>query len=161
MSAANIPAVSSATVRHTPLTDTLSPSVSSPASSVRTPSRTPVPVRTTWSTWPTASMRPVNIPLDDDIRAERFDSLLEQRESRKRATVERNALLAEWRRRHKELDVVCEFCVPDRRMEDRPSFDHDALDVACRQLAQRERNACCNWRHDRGARVLECHSPRP
>src|SRR5688572_8783981 len=60
MSAANPEASRRVTVRHTPFTDTLSPSVRSAAISACISIRRPFAVRAIWPTRPTASMRPVN-----------------------------------------------------------------------------------------------------
>src|SRR5678816_3355676 len=117
--------------------------------------RSPASVAPTCLTSPTASMRPVNIPFDHDIWTQHLDPSIEQRKRGKRAALERDTLLAKGDRRHKELDVVDKPRVPDGRMERRPSFNHDALHVSAKQLAQDYLYLSRIRGHNRGTRTLE------
>src|SRR5688500_20354420 len=86
-------------------------------------------------------MRPVNIPFDQHIGAQRFDAPVEQGTGRKRAALERDSALAERHRRDVELDVVCELRVPECRVERTATLDQDALHVARLQFTKRRLHA--------------------
>ncbi len=64
------------TVRHTPLTATLSPSDRSGPSVARMLTRNPDEAGVIALTCPTVSMRPVNITFDQHVRADLLDSPL-------------------------------------------------------------------------------------
>src|SRR5262245_51335514 len=67
-----------ATVKQTPLTATLSPRASSPARSVAIRNRNPAASGLTSATLPSASIRPVNITLDEHVVSNRLGSRLDQ-----------------------------------------------------------------------------------
>src|SRR5688572_29010276 len=119
-----------ATVRHTPLTDTLSPSMRSAAMTVSMATRRPVAVSVSRPVRPTASMRPVNISFDNDVWAERVHPAIEQPARRKRLAVERHTGFPDGGRCDIELDVVSKPRVPDRCMQRRTALDDDALNLA-------------------------------
>src|SRR5688572_865950 len=129
-------------VRQTPLTATLSPCRSSDPSGVRMVNLKPDTVRVNSATIPTASMRPVNITLDQDVRSHLFDLALDQGGRRERAVLEkRNAPFAQPRRRHVELDVVDDALVPGGPLHLRPALEHETLHIQLRQDGECSRQA--------------------
>src|SRR5262245_39093361 len=113
MSACSSSPSTTVTVRHTPFTATLSPSASSFASDVRTRTRNPDGTAARVPTWPTVSMRPVNIAFDQHIRTDLFDSPLDERRRCELTSLEQwYSILPEPHRGHVELDVVNNTSVP-------------------------------------------------
>src|SRR5687768_5276233 len=117
--------------------------------------RPPPGVVGTSPTCPTASMRPVNISFDDDIRAQYVHAPVEQGTRGEGSGIERHPALSDRGRCNIQLDVVGEVRVPDRRMESRAALDHNALDLARVQRTKRRVETCLRGRHDCRAHTLE------
>src|SRR5215203_4619056 len=131
ISACIAPAATRLTVRHTPFTDTLSPSCSSDASVVAIAMRIPASVAVTSPMRPTDSMRPVNIAFDQHVGAQQLDATFEQRSGREApAGHHRHSAVANPGTRHVYLDEVHESAFPQRGMEFSTAFNQQALHVA-------------------------------
>src|SRR5437773_2940736 len=128
-SACSSPFSARITVRQTPLIARLSPGDSSPASGDATRSRTPPLVALRSINSPTASTRPVNISLYQDIGTERFHMLLHERSRGKLPSVEQfetagtNDL-----RRDVKTHVIDEAFVPRARVHRRAAFEQERSD---------------------------------
>src|SRR6185503_6707769 len=135
MSACHSSPSAAVTVRQTPFTATLSPGVNSRDSAVRM--RTPYPAGTAAMslTWPTVSMRPVNIAFDQHIRTELLHSPLDQRRRREFTSLEqRDSILPQPHRGNIELDVVNDSGVPSCGMHRRATFQEHAVNALDRQV---------------------------
>src|SRR5437870_5470189 len=134
-SACSSPLSAAITVRHTPLTARLSPGDTSEASAVRMRMRNPPDHVFSSATLPTASIRPVNISLDECIGPEQLDLRFDQRRQRPRPPAkQRNAFRSQGARRHIQLDVVDHIFVPGRRVETGAPLEQHTLNAVPRQL---------------------------
>src|SRR6185503_3960319 len=137
ISACTSPCCAVTTVRHTPLTARLSPGVSTGASVERMRIRNPPAAGISSATVPTASMRPVNISLNECIWPEQFHLRINQPRQRPRPAAEqRHPFGPEHGRRHIELDVIHDIFVPRRRMNLCATLEQHALNPLASELAE-------------------------
>src|ERR671913_1179863 len=123
-SASMVPNSVATTVRHTPLMATLSPSTSSPASSVLTRRRTPPAVGRASAICPTLSISPVNMTFQEDVVTE-MPGLVPRNARRIHDGLSQpwQSGLANTSRRNKYLDAIYQPRVPERTMQHWPAFD--------------------------------------
>src|SRR5438128_257028 len=117
-------------VRHTPFTARLSPGDNSSASGEATRSRKPPLVGLRSTNSPTASTRPVNISLYQDIGTERFHMLLRERSRGKPPSVEQLETVGTndvWR--DVEAYVINEAFIPGARVQRRAAFEQQRPDL--------------------------------
>src|SRR5687767_3429034 len=112
------------TVRHTPFTARLSPADSSLASGEATRSRNPPLVGFRSISSPTASTRPVNIPLYHHVRVQRLDVTLHERSRGKPPPVEElETACTNDMRRDVQPHVVNKAGIPRRRVQRGAAFE--------------------------------------
>src|SRR5688572_2305311 len=118
ISAEKAPAVLSTTVRHTPLTEMLSPRRRSPAMSVEIRRLKPASIGFTSPTLPTASINPVNITFHEDVWTEWRHATIDKRGHRDSIDVEpRHSFLTERHRRDIQMNGVDEPGLPGRCLQ--------------------------------------------
>src|SRR5207244_3348042 len=123
-------AVRSTTVRQTPFTARLSPSVRSGASAVARRSRTPPPVGRASTTCPTDSMRPVNISFNQHVGSDRLHSALRTEGGEQPPTGEKpDTAGSEHVRRDIEPGEVDHPFVPGRSVEGGTAFEEHGRDA--------------------------------
>src|SRR5262245_49821994 len=126
------------TVRQTPLTATLSPSFNSAVSGDRTESDWPPVVDVRAVTSPVASMRPVNIALNQDVRPERHHAPSGERRRRKPAAVEKwHPAGTQHVRRHVEPHKIDHVFLPGSTLQRGAALQQQRADVAFPQALER------------------------
>src|SRR5262245_35095809 len=117
---------SAATVRQTPFTATLSPSVSSWTNGAAIRMRTPLAEGALLITSPTCSMRPVNISVDEPIGAEPLFAPVDQRRREARQVRHRrNRAVSECVRRHVDTHVIDHVLGPGGLMQTRAALEQE------------------------------------
>src|SRR4051812_17659960 len=157
MSACRYVASRRVAVRHTPFTDTLSPSCSSGAMAVAIVMCIPPASAVTASRRPTLSMRPVNIAFDQHVRSEHFHIAIDERRRGDVATRKhRYSSGPEPHGRYVHLEVVHDPRVPHRSLQRRPTFHQEALDVARGKRAEAISKITVARADHRGTAPLQC-----